>query len=203
MHRNYAAILVCATASLGIGFGQDIPTDTFNALAGEWKKPATTLYCLTALRLYATYTARGSSLPLGPAEAATAALNELLKGIPANEDLYTVAQKQPDFVDTLAKANTLKTPQAQEDTLFGKVAPLIDKIYISRPRGKQNLAAVQESSAEKNSLLAIFQLLNAYPPNNPIDQPYADDLETFRACYKMKAARLFKLVGDKILPAKK
>ena len=201
MRHIYYAITICTAASLGLGFGQDIPTDTFKALAEEWKTPATTLNCLTALRLYTTYTVKEGDVFLSPADATKAALKELLKD-PLDkdrEDLYTVAQKQPEFLDWLARANGLET--AQEDTLFGNVEKLIGTIYGS-PKGKQALAAVQESSAQKNNYLAIFQLLDAYPKNTSSDQ-YANSLETIRACYKMKSDRLFKLVADKIVPAKK
>jgi hypothetical protein len=202
MRHIYATIMICTTASLGLGIAQDIPTDTSNALAGEWKAPATTLNCLTALRLHTTYTANEGDLPLSPPDAVAAALRELLKGVSTNEDLYTVAQKQPDVLDGLTKANTLGTSPENEDALFGKAIPLIQSIYISK-MGKQKLAAVQEFSAQKSNDLAIFKLLDAYPRSNPIDQAYADNLEILRACYKVNAGRLFKLVGDKIVPAKK
>ncbi|MGD0581006.1 MAG: hypothetical protein ABSC08_19035 [Bryobacteraceae bacterium] len=201
MRYIYSAAMICATASLGFGIAEDakkdIPTDTAAALAHEWKEPATTLNCLFALRLYTTYAS-------SPADAA-AAKAALLGGVPANgdlDDLYTVAQKRPDFLKMLEEANTLKTPVAKEDTLFNDVEKLLEKTYESAG-GKQKLAAVQESISRKNSSVALFQLLDAYPKPSPIDQAYANDLETFRACYKLKPDRLFKLVSDKISPAEK
>jgi len=200
MRRIYT-IVICTAASLGLGFAQDIPTDTKSALAKELKDPAKTTYCLTALRLYTTYTAKAGDVPMSPTDAAKAALSELLQGAPDNKDLFTVAQKQPDFLDWLAKANgPPKDPPVQEHALFAdEVARIVEKIYgIS----KQALADVQEASAQKSNDLAIFELLDAYPKDH-IDAAYANDLEFLREGYQINADRLFKLVSDKIIPAKK
>lgn len=204
MRHTCAAITICTAASLGLGFAQDIPTDTSNALATEWKAPASTLNCLRALGIYTTYTLPGSTVPLSPPDVAAAALKELLLGVPAADlptitDLYKVAQEHADFLDMLANANTLKTQPEQEEALFAIAGGLIKTIYDTTPDGKQNLAAVQASSAQKNYYLAIYQLLKAYPA----DKAYADNLEILRACYKKNADRLFKLVSDRILGAKK
>jgi len=138
---------------------------------------------------------------MSPTDAAKAALSELLQGAPDNKDLFTVAQKQPDFLDWLAKANgPPKDPPVQEHALFAdEVARIVEKIYgIS----KQALADVQEASAQKSNDLAIFELLDAYPKDH-IDAAYANDLEFLREGYQINADRLFKLVSDKIIPAKK
>ena len=50
--------------------------------------------------------------------------------------------------------------------------------------------------------MAIFELLDAYPKDH-IDAAYANDLEFLREGYQINADRLFKLVSDKIIPAKK
>jgi hypothetical protein len=199
MRHTCAATTICLAASLGLGFGQDIPTETSKALANEWKTPTTTLNCLTALRLYTTCTAKEGDFPLSPQDAATAALKELLNNAPADdEDLYTVAQKRPDFLGWLTKANNLKTPPENKDKLLQAADAPIGEIYKSK-LGKQKLAAVQESLAQEDYNLAIFQLLDAYPKPDPINQAYADALETLRACYAMDANALFKLVSAKIL----
>ena len=78
MRHIYYAITICTAASLGLGFGQDIPTDTFKALAEEWKTPATTLNCLTALRLYTTYTVKEGDVFLSPARCAPASMCSML-----------------------------------------------------------------------------------------------------------------------------
>jgi hypothetical protein len=203
MRHICTVVTIWTAVSLGVGMAQqDIPTDTSNTLAAEWKTPTSTLNCLRALGIYATYTLPGSLAPLSPADAVTAALNELLLGVPAAvTDLYTVAQQRADFLDKLANANTLNPTAAQEDALFATAAARIQTIYASTPNGKRNLATVQASSAQKKYNLAIFQLLSAYPQSNPVDQPYADSLEILRACYKKNTDRLFKLVSDKILGA--
>src|SRR5271154_7208856 len=112
MRHPCAAVAICAAAFLGACLAQDIPTDASKALAQEWKNPASTPFCLTALGAYITYTPPGSSLPLPPTAGATAALDVLLAGlVPAGltsaGDLYRVAQKRADFLESLAKANTL------------------------------------------------------------------------------------------------
>jgi len=210
-HICTAAITICIAVSLGVGFAQkDIPTDTFETLATEWKSSASN--CLAALRLYTTYTPPGSNVPLSPEGAATVALNELLLGVlppldlASVTDLYKEAQKRADFLDKLAKANKrkpLELPRAQQDVLFQAAGDLIQAIYNTPPDGKHNLATVQASSAQNNTFLAIFQLLSAYPRSNPAGvATYDDNLEILRACFQVNAARLFNLVSDKILGTK-
>jgi hypothetical protein len=195
MHHICAAVAVRTAAPLGICFAQDIPTDTSSTLAAEWKAPASASNCLTALGIYTTYTLPGSAVPLSPKDAADAALAVLLTGIPpANlvsiTDLYTVAQGRADFIDRLAKANTLNTPAAGEASLFLMADALIQAIY-GTPPGKQDLYKVQASSLQENYYLSIFLLPKAYPGSNPIAaRSYADNLEILRACFKMNADRL-------------
>jgi hypothetical protein len=144
--------------------------------------------------------------PLSPEDAASQALKKLVDSVPANEDLYRVANSQPDFVEKLAEANTLGTQTDNGARIFKAAEVLIDWIYTSR-LGKQYLARVQGSIAQKDNLVAILQLLDALPtPADGKDETtkvYAANLETLRACYKMDSARLFKAVSDKIAGAKK
>jgi len=201
MRHICAAIVFCTAASLGVGFAQkDIPTDTSDKLAAEWKDAP--LSCLKALEIYTKFA--GIFIP--PAEGAAFALDELLRGILPGDldsvrDLYKVAQRRADFLDMLAKANSLNTKPDGEDALFLTADTLIQAIY-STPPGKRHLADVQASSAEKNYHLALFQLLKAYPQSNPVGaRSYALNLEILRACFKMNGDRLFKRVKDKIVGA--
>jgi hypothetical protein len=209
MRLAYAAVLIGASFMGPVFAQEDIPTDTERALAKEWNNPATTQYCLNALRLYTTNaTPDGGFLP--SAEAEQKALEELVKGAAGNAGTYKVAKATTDFAGTLAKANTRDTKadtgdanadKKKVDDLFAEAKTEIDKIYATE-EGKEKLNLVQQLADRK---LKILQLLEAYPKPVPLDGAYAKSLETFRACYKYKdkdmegSDRLFKLVSDKIL----
>ena len=133
MNRNYPAIVVCA-ACLRVLSAQavpppcpppaakDIADGAKSALACEWLDPKAVVHALKALQLYTTPVRKtpGGEF-LDSREAAKQALQELIAGDPGHEDLYRGAQGEPDnegqpeaagesnFLDTLAKANTLMT----------------------------------------------------------------------------------------------
>jgi organic radical activating enzyme len=142
-------------------------------------------------------------------------LEELIAVDRRYEDLYRAAQGGPDalgqpnaqgqaeFLDMLAKANTLKKEKKDEPQLFEDTRKLIDVIFNTSPSGKQDLVKIKDSFVRGDNHVALFQLLDAYPkpPEDKVKE-YADNLETLRAAYKMDAKALADLVAAKIAPEK-
>jgi hypothetical protein len=198
MLYNCAQASICIAAYLGICFAQskDVPTDAAAALANEWDDPASTMSCLRALRAYVTFPPTGSFV----SDVETEARRNLLLGAspfeqPQLEELYKVAQKRADFLETLAGANNLHT---LEEPLFNEAGAQIRQIY-GMVGGKAKLAEVQAAAAQKNFPLALYQLLSAFP-NGRINRPFAEALEVFRACYKIDPQKLFDAVSKLIAP---
>ena len=116
----------------------DIEDATKVALACEWIQPNGTEHVLKALNLLTS----SSTIPF---KVNLEVLHELVTGDPSDdEDLYRAAmgvpdadgqptvQGLPDFLDTLAKANTLgKRKKPEEDELFDSTQKIIDAIFDS------------------------------------------------------------------------
>jgi hypothetical protein len=200
---------------------EDIATATKQALACEWIDPQAVQHTLKALQFYTTPTRKKDRCtPADPKkkedpeqflsvnEAAKEALCELIAGAPADKDLYTAAQGdsenpgRSDFLDSLARANTLKLKApADEDDLFGKAQKLIGEIYFSAG-GKLALVKIHSSFVGANNYLALFRLLNAYPIDAD-KKKYAGNLELLRAAFAMNTDHLALLVAGTISPATK
>jgi hypothetical protein len=211
-----AFILICVLGILGFGAQtpRNIEDDTKDALAREWKDPNGVRPALNALRLLTR-----SSNPPDVNRQVLQALIDGDGGNPQDQDLYRAAMGDPDvhgrtsvqglpnFLDILAKANTLKLVKTKdEDGLFASTQTVIDTIYGTGP-GKLALIKVNDSFNRKDNYLALFGLLNAYTWNengdNTTKQKYANDLEKIRAAFEMNTALLASQVAAKITPAKK
>jgi hypothetical protein len=159
--------------------------------------------CLTAFRLYATRRLTADSSQLTPEDAQAQALDQLILGARANEELYKAAKDRPDFPDILAKATTKDTSLAGQAVLFGPqgiVAKLIDDIYRDDAHmGKRKLIRVQQEAAASRKFSALFLLLYAYPLNSD-SSPNADALDYLRAAYSANSTDLFNLVAGKNPP---
>jgi hypothetical protein len=183
----------------------NIADATKAALASDWLDPSRVDHTLKAFALL-TSSSQDFSL-------SNRVLDELNYGDGANKGLYTVAmgapdrngqptlQGLPDFVDMLAKANTLnlKAPD-DEDKLFASTKCLTQTIF-SNPQGKGHLVRINDSFVSKNNNVALRQLLEAYPSKGD-SPPYASALEQFRAAFEMNADKLAKQIAVKIAPAK-
>jgi hypothetical protein len=211
-----AFILICAVGILGFGTqtSHNIEDDTKDALAREWKDPNGVRSALNALRLLT----RSSNGP----DINRQVLQALINGDgsnPLDQDLYRAAMGDPDvhgrtsvqglpnFLDILAKANTLKLDKTKdEDALFVSTQTVIDTIYGTGP-GKLALIKINDSFNRKDNYVALFGLLNAYTWNengdNTTKQKYANDLEKIRAAFEMNTALLASQVAAKITPTKK
>jgi hypothetical protein len=147
---------------------------------------------LDALQLYTTYSRKGITLPGsctppqvdGEERAAEKlALCILIAGAPGNEDLYRAAQGDPDdvgqprgqglsaFLKMLSEATILKAGKDETSAEFKRgllvrAAYLIDIIFLG-DGGKRELAKINTSFVNKNSQVALFQLLKAFPPTCP------------------------------------
>lgn len=188
----------------------NIEDETKTALANEWTQPDGVKHVLEALKLLT------SSSP-DPFKLNLEVLSELKLGGRNNEDLedlYRAAMGVPDrdgrptvqglpnFLDILAKANTLKKKPADEDGLFASTQTIIDAIFGTGP-GKLGLVKINDSFGRKENYVALFQLLDAYPkPNDECDQNCANDLEKLRAAFEMNTDRLAKQVAAKITASK-
>jgi hypothetical protein len=221
MNRNYTAIVVCAACMRVLSAqsdpppcpppaAKDIAGGAKAALGCEWKDPKAVQHTLRALQLYTTpvrKTPNGEFF--GTREATKLALAELIAGDPGHEDLYRGAQGQPDndgqpdaqgqsnFLDTLAKANTLKKKKPEDEgPLFQEARILIDRIFDTQPGGKQALAKINDSFVRKDNHAALYLLLSAYPAYDA--NQYVLDLEILRAAYEMSSDDLALLVSKKI-----
>jgi hypothetical protein len=182
------------------------PDGTKAALACQWINAGTIDNVLGTLKLLTD--------PTRPADLNQQLLKQLGENPPNPRDpgLYLAALQNPqiDFLDLLAKANTItplekKKPWSKQkddkDKLFKCTQSMINNIFEAPPpedvqhSGPIVLAGISSSFAKGNRNLALRQLLDAYPkPNeNASDaekQSYAGNLEKFRAAFEMDADKL-------------
>jgi hypothetical protein len=183
---------------------ENIADGTKAALACEWIDPSGVQQVLNAFR----FLTRGPQTP----DLSLLVLKELEKGdpYPIDQGLYAAAlgdpdangprvQGLPDFLDTLAKANTLKKKKPDdEDKLFDSTKGIVDKLFYSSGSGKLALVQISESFGLKNNYLGLYQLLAAAWGQNH-DKT---DLEKLRAAFEMNTDKLAKQVAAKITAAK-
>jgi hypothetical protein len=186
----------------------NIQDGTKAALACEWNDSSGVEYVLRAFG-YLT-----NSLPTPDPE--LRALTELQNGdrYPIDRGLYATAmgrdpdsgdqptvQGLPNFLDMLAKANTLhKKKPDDESGLFDSTKDIIDEIFLTRDvpnTGPIALARINESFSRKDNYLALYQLLDSAWQGHD-----ANDLEMLRAAFDMNLDRLAKQVAAKITAAK-
>jgi|SRR5579872_2047511 hypothetical protein len=182
---------------------ENLADGTKAALACEWMDPSGVEQVLNALQLL-------TSGPQAP-NLSRRVLNELDKGdpYPIDQGLYAAALGDPDangprvqglpnFLDTLAKANTLKKKKTDdEDKLFDSTKDIVDEIFNSGGSGKLALVRINESFGLKNSYLGLYQLLAAAWLDHD-----ETDLEKLRAAFEMNTDKLAKQVAAKITAAK-
>jgi len=173
------------------------------ALACEWIDPSGVEQVLNALQFL-------TSGPQAP-DLGRQVLNELIKGdrYPIDQGVYAAAmgdpdangprvQGLPDFLDTLAKANTLKKKKPDdEDKLFDSTKDIVDEMFNSGGSGKLALVRINESFGLKNNYLGLYQLLAAAWLDHD-----ETDLEKLRAAFEMNTDKLAKQVAAKITAAK-
>jgi hypothetical protein len=179
----------------------NIQDGTRAALACEWIDPAGVYHVLRAFELLAT------NLPapdLGPK-----VVRELQSGdpYPIDDGLYTASSiGDRNFLDTLAKANTLKKKKPEDqDALFALTQTIIDEIFDHGGQGKLDLVRINASFSAQENYVALFQLLNAYVSMAYGNQPssyIASQLELLRAAFEMNYERLAKQVAGKITSVK-
>jgi hypothetical protein len=180
----------------------NIQDGTRAALACEWIDPSGVENVLRALGFLT------GSLPAPDPD--LRALRELQNGdhYPLDEGLYVTAmgdldvngprvQGLPNFLDMLAKANTLKKKKPDdEDGLFVSTKAIIEGIFKSG-RGKLALVRINASFGRKDNYVALYQLLEAGWQKHD-----AGDLEKLRAAFEMNTELLAKQVAAKITAAK-
>jgi hypothetical protein len=180
----------------------NIADGTKAALACEWIDPRGVGQVLKAFELLT------SSLPAP--DLSQRVLHELEMGDPYPGDwgFYVAAmgdpgpdgprvQGLPNFLDTLAKANTLKKKKPDnEDELFASTKQIVDEIFGTGP-GKLDLVRIHDSFSRKNNYLALYQLLDAGWQGHD-----ANDLEKLRAAFEMNSDLLAKQVAAKVSAAK-
>jgi hypothetical protein len=140
-------------------------------------------------------------------------LDRLKKGSSGDDDvLYRAAlgepdrsgrptvEGQPDFLDTLAKANNLPKPKDDEDKLNYKAALFIctqdivnDLFDAKSGKGKLALPQINQSFEQKDQYAALYQLLDAVWQEND-----AKHLEKLRAAFAENADDLAKQIAAKI-----
>jgi len=199
------ARVVDAKATAPFKLPDNIQDGTKAALACEWIDPNAVQQVLKAMKLLT------SDSP-NPLEVNVKVLRHLMKFDPYSFDqgLYQAAMGVPDadgrptvqglpnFLDTLAKANTLglRKPQG-EDALFGETTAIIGNIF-EPGRGKLALAKVHDSFIHKYNYSALYQLLNAaWQQSQDVGV-----LNRLRAAFEMNSDRLAKQVAAKIAPEK-
>jgi hypothetical protein len=185
----------------------NIADGTKAALACEWIDPEGVVSVLAAFHLLTTAPRTASPKAL---------LRKLDEGdpYPVDRDFYSAAIGVPDekdqltgqgladFVDILAKANTLKKKAPDdEDALFASTKAIIQLIFCTET-GKLNLVRVNDSFQRKNNYIALRQLLEAYPADKNDRVSYARILELLRAAFEMNTDKLAKQVSGKITAAK-
>lgn len=182
---------------------ENLADGTKAALACEWIDPSGVEQVLNALQFL-------TSGPQAP-NLSRQVLNELDKGdpYPIDQGLYAAALGDPDangpavqglpgFLDTLAKANTLKKKKPDdEDKLFNSTKDIVDEIFNSGGSGKLALVRINESFGLKNNYLGLYQLLAAAWLDHD-----ETDLEKLRAAFEMNTDKLAKQVAAKITAAK-
>ena len=193
----------------------NIADGTKSALACAWiDTPAGhdgTDHLLEAFRLL-------TSAPLPPnvdkkvlveLDAASANNEDLFRAALGNPEKEPTVTGLPDFLDTLAKANTL--PKPSDDDKLNYTAALLNCTQdvindllefragpIPGPiSGPIALAQINDSFGRNNKYLAFYQLLRAV-----WDQNDAKHLEKLRAAFDTNADDLAKQVAAKIKPAK-
>jgi len=144
-------------------------------------------------------------------------LAKLTAASPDHESLFRAAmgdvgrngqprtQGNPDLLDTLAKASTLKPKDEDKPNykvaLFVCTQDIIDDLYKdnvpSDRAGPLALARINDSFVRKNNYLALSQLLHAVWRQND-----AQHLEKVRAAFALNADDLASQVAAKIKPAK-
>lgn len=183
---------------------ENLADGTKAALACEWIDPSGVQQVLNAFRFL-------TSGPQTP-DLSLLVLKELEKGdpYPIDQGLYAAAlgdpdangprvQGLPDFLDTLAKANTLKNKKPDdEDKLFDSTKGIVNKMFNSGGSGKLALVQISESFGLKNNYLGLYQLLAAAWERNH-DKT---DLEKLRAAFEMNTDKLAKQVAAKITATK-
>jgi endonuclease/exonuclease/phosphatase (EEP) superfamily protein YafD len=190
MRRTCLTVVACTAASIGFSFAQEnIKADTTEALGAEWQDSKNALHCLTALGLYTQFTR-------DPESDAKEALKELQAGDgdARHQELFKVAQEQPDFLNWLASATPKSYKVPDDETLFTQAKAVIAKVYTGQ---LDALSGVHKSSQAQYYALALFQLLNTYRTSTIT----LDDMQTLRAAYK-NPKRLFKIVDDRFDPPK-
>jgi hypothetical protein len=182
---------------------ENLTDGTKAALACEWIDPSGVEQVLNALQFL-------TSGPQAP-NLSRRVLNELDKGdpYPIDRGLYAAALGDPDangprvqgltdFLDTLARANTLKKKKTDdEDKLFDSTKDIVDEIFNSGGSGKLALVRINESFGLKNNYLGLYQLLAAAWLDHD-----ETDLEKLRAAFEMNTDKLAKQVAAKITAAK-
>ena len=192
----------------------NIADGTKVALAREWIDPQGVGSVLAAFHL----------LTSAPRTASPAAVLQKLEegdSYPADKGFYSAALGSPDdddkddddkdqltapglpdFVDILAKANTLKRKAPDdEDTLFASTKAIIQVIFCTEA-GKRYLVQINDSFTQKNNYVALRLLLEAYPRDKGDKARYARTLEQLRAAFEMNTDKLAKQVAEKITAAK-
>jgi hypothetical protein len=174
------------------------------ALACEWIDPENVHHVLAAFHklttapLTASPTAVIQELEAGDPYPADKGFYAAAMGTPDARDLVS-AQGFPDFVDTLAKANTLKMKAPDdEDALFDSTQKIIRIIFLTEA-GKLSLVQINDCFQRKNNYIALRLLLEAYPAS---EVGYAQALERLRAAFAMNTDKLAKQVAGKITAAK-
>jgi len=189
---------------------KNIADATKNALACAWIDPNRTDQLLKALEL----------LTSGPQafDLNKKVHEQLTKGSAADKDLYRAAlgylddsgqsavQGLPDFLDTLAKANTRGTIEDSDKVkyqikLFACTQYVVDHLFGTEG-GKSAIAGINESFNRKNNYVALYQLLDAVwgqPQGSVYDELH---LEKLRAAFDTNADLLAKQVAAKVTAAK-
>lgn len=142
----------------------NIADGTKAALACEWIDPQGVGSVLAAFHLLTTAPRTASpravlqKLEEGDPDPLDAGFYAAAIGVPDENDQLT-AQGLPDFVDILAKANTLKKKAPDdEDTLFASTKAIIQVIFGTEA-GKLHLIQINDSFQCKNNYIALRQLL--------------------------------------------
>ena len=200
---TFPVILICAVSASALDAQEphNIQDDTKAALAKAWIQPNGVQHLINALGLLTS----SSEIPF---KVNLEVLGELTAADPTDEDLYRAAigipdangrptvQGIPDFLDILAKANTLGKKKQDEDELFDSTQKIIDDIFGTGP-GKLALVRVHDSFSQSYNYLALYQLLQVtWKKGNP------KDLEKLRAAFEMNTVRLASQVAAKITAAK-
>ena len=186
---------------------QNIADATKTALACEWIDPNAVDNVLAAFYL----------LTSGPRTEGPRCIIHVLEigdKYPSDKGVYSAAmgnpdkydqpatQGLPDFLDVLAKANTLKKKAPEdEDTLFAATKTMIQVIFGTE-QGKRDLLQINDSFAHNDNNVALRQLLTAYHGDDSDKVSYVKNLERLRAAFEMNSAKLAKQIAATIKAAK-